>query len=97
MAIRMIEYDFLIALKHAGREGYEYTVEYPDSCVLYLRHNEATPDYLTVHVKFPEGVAADYRTSVIKVKKYGFELRDNHEITDYDFAELEELTPVYNF
>jgi len=55
MAIRMIEYDFLIALKHAKRNGYEYTLDYPHSCVVYLRYGEGTPDYLTVHVRFPNG------------------------------------------
>jgi len=73
MAIRMIEYDFLIALKHAKRNGYEYVLDYPDSCVLYLRYNEGTPDHLTVHVRFPNGSITDYRTPIIKVNKYQFE------------------------
>ena len=46
MAIRMIEYDFLIALKHAEKSGYEYTIDYPHSCVLYLRYTDRTPDFL---------------------------------------------------
>ena len=73
MAIRMIEYDFLIALQHAERTGYEYTLRYPYSCVLYLRYTEHTPDALTVHVIFPGGVTVDYQTPVIKVNRYRFE------------------------
>jgi len=73
MAIRMIEYDFLIALKHAERKGYEYTICYPHSCVLYLRHTRMTPDFLTVHVEFPSGTVQDYPTPIIKLARYEFE------------------------
>lgn len=73
MAIRMIEYDFLIALKHAEKAGYEYTLQYPYSCVLYLRYTDSTPDVLTVHIKFPDGVSVDYQTPIIKVNQYSFE------------------------
>lgn len=73
MAIRMIEYDFLIALKHAEKTGYEYTMDYPQSCVLYLRYTDRTPDFLVVHMKLPDGTVADYRTPIIKVNQYDFE------------------------
>lgn len=73
MAIRMIEYDFLIALKHAEKAGYEYTIEYPHSCVLYLRYTDRTPDFLVVHMKFPDGTVVDYRTPIIKVDQYSLE------------------------
>ena len=73
MAIRMIEYDFLVALKHARKNGFEYTINYPESCVIYLRHKDSTPDFLTVHVNFPDGNRIDYRTPVIKAQKYGLE------------------------
>lgn len=72
MAIRMIEYDFLIAVKHAERDGYEYTINYPNSCVLYLRHTSVTPEFLTIHVRFPSGSVIDYHTPIIKVKQYDF-------------------------
>ena len=74
MAIRMIEYDFLIALKHAEKAGYEYTINFPRSCVLYLRYTSRTPDFLTVHIKFPDGAAIDYHTPIVKVNQY--ELKD---------------------
>lgn len=73
MAIRMLEYDFLIALKHAERDGYEYTLDYPNSCVLYLRCSEKTPDHLTVHVRFPDGKVCDYHTPIVKVNQYQFD------------------------
>ena len=73
MAIRMIEYDFLIALKHVRRDGFTYTLEYPKSCVLYLRRDGDMPDYLLVHVHFPDGTICDYRTPVLKVNQYRFD------------------------
>ena len=73
MAIRMIEYDFRIALRHAQKQGYEYNISYPKSCVLYLRHNENTPDSLMVHVTFPDGRVTDYKTPIIKVQNYSLQ------------------------
>lgn len=46
MAIRMIEYDFSIAIENAQKQGRKYRVEFPKSCVLYLRSGNNTPDFL---------------------------------------------------
>ena len=73
MAVRMIEYDFLIALKHAEKNGFEYSINYPESCVLHLRHTQSTPDFLTVHIHFPGGKSVDYKTPIIKAQQYGLE------------------------
>ena len=37
MVIRMIEYDFAIALENASRENGRFRIIFPHSCVLYLR------------------------------------------------------------
>ena len=55
MAIRMIEYDFAIALDSARKYGRRYRMEFPKSCVLYLRSGKNTPDFLKVEVVFPDG------------------------------------------
>ena len=45
MAIRMVEYDFSIALEQAQKKsGRKYEIDFPASCVLYLRCGERTPD-----------------------------------------------------
>ncbi len=49
--------------------GAPYKVELPESCVIYLRHNDKTPDYLDVDVTF-DGKILPYRTKVIKVQDY---------------------------
>ena len=76
MEIRMIEYDFFIALEHARKEEGEYIMELPRSCTLYLRHTEQTPDFLKVHLLIPDArdtsrhQEVEYETPVIKVQKY---------------------------
>ena len=46
MAVRMVEYDFAIALEHRKKVDGRYCVEFPRSCVLYLRSGKRTPDFL---------------------------------------------------
>ena len=51
MAIRMVEYDFAIALEQATKTGRMYEMDFPESCVLYLRCTSATPGELPHSVK----------------------------------------------
>lgn len=70
MILRMIEYDFAIALENADKkEGY-YEMEFPRSCVLYLRHNSKTPEILKMKVKIPGGESFDYEIPIVKVQRY---------------------------
>ena len=52
MAVRMIEYDFATAVEFARKQGRRYRMEFPRSCVLYLRNSRNTPDFLEVDVVF---------------------------------------------
>lgn len=70
MAIRMIEYDFMIALQNAEKEGYSYHLKFPNSCVLYLRHNSHTPDYITVTVELSDGQCFAYTVPIVKIQNY---------------------------
>lgn len=70
MAIRMMEYDFMIALRNAEKNGYHYHMKYPNSSVLYLRHNSRTPDHITVNVELSDGTEFSYHTPIIKVQDY---------------------------
>lgn len=70
MAVRMIEYDFRIALDGALRAGGSCEIRFPHSCVLYLRHGRTCPEELRVKVKLPDGGAFWYRTPVVKVQEY---------------------------
>ncbi len=70
IVIRMIEYDFAIALEQALQDGKPYEMNFPQSCVLYLRHNLSTPDVLELKVNLPDGTSFIYHTSVVKVQQY---------------------------
>ena len=70
MAIRMIEYDFAIAVENAEKQGRRYRIEFPRSCVLFLRSSGNTPDYLEADVIFPDGKTHVYSISAIKMADY---------------------------
>ena len=70
MAIRMIEYDFAIAIENAQKRGRRYRIEFPRSCVIYLRSNKNTPDALEVEVVFPDGKIHLYQIPTIKLENY---------------------------
>lgn len=70
MEIRMIEYDFFIAL--SDMEQYEdgHIIKFPESAVLYLRHNGRTPDNFKIRLLIPGGEKVEYSVPVVKVQDY---------------------------
>ena len=70
IVLRMIAYDFAIAMENVYNEDAPYEVNFPQSCVLYLRHTQNTPDYLELKVNLQDGTSFPYRTRVIKVQTY---------------------------
>ena len=70
MVIRMIEYDFAISIEYAEKQGRRYRIEFPKSCVLFLRSSENTPDYLEADVIFPDGKIHLYSIPTIKMTDY---------------------------
>ena len=70
MAIRMIEYDFAIAVENAEKQGRRYRIEFPRSCVLFLRSSGNTPDYLEADVIFPDEKTHVYSFPDIKMADY---------------------------
>ena len=70
MVVRMIEYGFAIALEETLRAGEPYEMDFPESCVLFLRHNEKTPDVLEMKVNVPGGESFVYCSRVVKAQNY---------------------------
>ena len=70
MAIRMIEYDFAIAIENAQKIKRRYRIEFPRSYVIYLRSNKNTPDSLEVEVIFPDGKMHLYEIPTVKMENY---------------------------
>ena len=70
MVVRMIEYDFAIALEQALAAGEPYEMDFPSSCVLFLRHTATTPDVLSLKVNIPNGESFLYQAKVVKAQAY---------------------------
>ena len=70
MILRMIEYDFAIGIENAEKQGRRYRIEFPKSCVLFLRSSENTPDYLEADVIFPDGNTYLYSIPTVKMTDY---------------------------
>ena len=70
MSIRMFEYDVAIALENRRKVGRKFFVEFPKSCVVYLRTTKNTPDVEEVEMKLPDGQVCEYRIPTVKVERY---------------------------
>ncbi len=71
MAVRMMEYDFAIALEHFSLTDDHITeIHFPESCVLYIRNHRDMPSYHEVKVLFADGQSVMYRVPVIMAKDY---------------------------
>ena len=72
MVIRMFEYDFSIALELAQKNNETFEIEFPQSCILYIRnHREhSLPDYHEAIVKFADGQQILYRVPILRAQNY---------------------------
>ena len=72
MAVRMMEYDFAIALEQSSLsdDGNATVMKFPESCVLYIRNHRDMPKYHEVQLYFADGNSAMYRVPVILAQKY---------------------------
>ncbi len=73
IAIRMFQYDVAVALEEKRNEDGVYVVEFPASCVIYLRHNEQTKTQEKVLIRMPDGRAIDYLVPALKSQEYAKE------------------------
>lgn len=69
MVIRMIEYDFAIALENASRENGRFRIIFPHSCVLYLRGKSGAEE-LEMEILMPDERIVEYRVPVIRAEEY---------------------------
>ncbi len=70
MALRMVEYDFVIGLSMAEKSEEELVIPLPRSCVIYLRHTGRTPEAERICVRFQDGQTVRYLVPVIKMQEY---------------------------
>ena len=70
MVIRMFEYDISIALEHTSKAEDTWEIEFPRSCVLYVRNHRHLPEYHTAIVKFADGQQVTYQVPIIHAQNY---------------------------
>ena len=69
---RMFEYDSQIAMQDGFLRKDKLIVKFPNTAVLYLRHNKNTPDYMTMEIQVP-GASCSYAIPVMKVQRYSID------------------------
>lgn len=72
MLIRMYEYDSQLALQNRELIQQTLVVRFPESAVLYLRHNESIPDVFEIRICTPNGCIS-YNVPTLKVQQYDIE------------------------
>ena len=70
MVVRMFEYDTIIALESKKYEDGLVVLDYPRSCVVYLRGRDIDKRRDILRVRFPDGFEYDYRPKVLEVASY---------------------------
>ena len=74
IAVRILEYDFYMALKGMVKGDDDiFEIEFPKSCVIYLRHNENTKESMKVRVKVTDTLTFDYEVPIVKAQEYTVE------------------------
>ena len=69
MLIRMYEYDSQLALKNSEYIHETLVVRFPESAILYLRHNKSIPDVYEIQIHTPNGCIS-YHVPTLKVQQY---------------------------
>ena len=69
MILRMIEYDFAISLEHAEKVHDTYRMQFPHSCILYLR-GDARKKNVSMELQFPDNQVVQYKVPVIRIEWY---------------------------
>ena len=70
--MRIFEYSTQEALEKSELSGDTLTVKFPNAAIIYLRHNERTPNEMTICIKVPGG-ECNYKVPIVKVQNYSVE------------------------
>lgn len=81
MIIRMIEYDFHVALQHGKSldENNIFHLHFPNSIVMYPGISDSISDTISCQVIFPDGFEHTYSVPVVKIQTYSIaDIRQKH-------------------
>ena len=57
-------------IHNAQKQGRKYRMDFPKSCVLYLRSGKNTPDFLEIEMVLPDENIVHYRVPTMKLETY---------------------------
>lgn len=81
MVVRMIEYDFHLALRHGVHMEAPnvFTLYFPHSTILYPDANDNIPEHLICRVIFPDGSIHKYQVPTMRIQSYSLaDIREKH-------------------
>ena len=67
MILRMIEYDFAISVEYAEKVHGVYRMQFPHSCILYLR-GDVREKTVSMELQFPDNQVVQYKVPVIRIE-----------------------------
>ena len=73
MILRMVEYDFMIALSGSIRNKEWSNMKFPRSCIIYLRSTRNTLSEERMKIEFADGQRITYKVPVLKLKEYSID------------------------
>lgn len=81
MAIRMVEYDFNVALRNSvkTKENGNLQIYFPHSTVIYPEWNKSIPNKLSCEIIFPDESTHDYTIDTVRIQDYTLdEIQQKH-------------------
>ena len=69
MILRMMEYDFAISVEYAEKVHGVYRMQFPHSCILYLR-GDVREKTVSMELQFPDNQVVQYKVPVIRIEWY---------------------------
>jgi hypothetical protein len=87
MAVRMFEYAFRDAVKYPRTESNKIILNLPEARIIYLEHNEKTPDMVEIVFNFQGQGVYEYRVKAEKLL--------NYTVEDLDKSGRVILMPLY--
>ena len=73
MILRMVEYDFMIALVDSLSRKDKKKIRFPRSCIIYLRATKNTLSEELMEIEMADGQTFTYRVPIIKLKEYSID------------------------
>ena len=73
MILRMVEYDFMIALTESRNQLDKRKIKFPRACIIYLRATKNTLTEEQIEIEMADGQIITYRVPTIRLRDYSID------------------------